>query len=335
MTGARSRSIGMRRALPGLAASIGQGVPAPVRRRAVGLPSGRLRGGSHSPGNPAFAQLQTSLEQIVKSPKVDSSEPMLLQADEMVYDNENAKVTAKGNVELYYGNYTLLADRVVYDRGSNTLAAEGNVRIKDPDGAVITADQITLTDDFRDGFIEALKFVTKDDTRIVASSASREAGNVTVFEKGWFTPCKLCEENPNKPPTWRVRAGKITHKRDQATITYQNAFFDFLGVPIDLRALVPDGRPDREAEVGLPHADLQSLGPTRQLGAGPLLFRAVRPLRFHLRAHGHGEGRHAAATAIGATACRTAPIASNSPVCGTRARSTVPPTAISAAASRR
>ena len=51
---------------------------------------------------------------------------------------------------------------------SNTLAAEGNVRIKDPDGAVITSDQITLTDDFRDGFIDALKLVTKDDTRIVA-----------------------------------------------------------------------------------------------------------------------------------------------------------------------
>ena len=157
---------------------------------------------------------------------------MLLQADEMIYDNENSKITAKGNVELYYGNYTLLADRVVYDRGSNTLAAEGNVRIKDPDGAVITADHITLTDDFRDGFIDALKLVTKDDTRIVASSASRQAGNITVFENGWFTPCKVCEENPSKPPTWRIRAGKITHKRDQAIITYKNAFFDFLGVPL-------------------------------------------------------------------------------------------------------
>jgi LPS-assembly protein len=230
MTGALSRSIGMRRALPGLTASIGQRFRHGRRRLLACLLA--TFAAALLPCNPAVAQLQTSLEQIVKVPKVDSSEPMLLQADEMVYDNENAKVTAKGNVELYYGNYTLLADRVVYDRSTNTLAAEGNVRIKDPDGAVITADQITLTDDFRDGFIEALKFVTKDDTRIVAASASREAGNVTVFEKGWFTPCKLCEDKPNKPPTWRVRAGKITHKRDQATITYQNAFFDLLGVPM-------------------------------------------------------------------------------------------------------
>jgi len=230
MAAARTRMIGMRRAPPGLAAS-------------KGLALGRLRGlllacvfaafaAALAPWQPAFGQAQTGLEQIVKAPKINSAEPMLLQADEMVYDNANSKITAKGNVEIYYGSYTLLADRVVYSRGSNTLAAEGNVRVKDADGAVITADHITLTDDFRDGFIDALKLVTKDDTRIVASSASREAGNVTVFEKGWFTPCKVCEEDPSKPPTWRIRAGKITHKRDQATITFKNAVFDFLGAPI-------------------------------------------------------------------------------------------------------
>ena len=230
MAGARANRMLMRRAKPGLAASKGRAF---LRLRAAifacvlaafAVPLASWQ--------PAFGQAQTSLEQIVQPPKIDSSEPMLLQADELIYDNENARVTAEGNVELYYGNYTLLADRVVYDRSANTLSAEGNVRIKDPDGAVITSDQITLTDDFRDGFIDALKLVTKDDTRIVAASASRQAGNVTVFQKGWFTPCKPCEKHPNEPPTWRIRAGKITHKRDQATITFKNTFFDFFGMPV-------------------------------------------------------------------------------------------------------
>ena len=142
----------------------------------------------------AKKQKQTDLGTILKPPKIDSSQPMLLQADEMIYDNENNRVTAKGNVEIYYGNYTLLADQVIYDRNANTLAAQGNVRIKDPEGAIITSNQMTLTDDFRDGFIDALRVVTKDDTRIVAQTASREAGNVTVFQNGWFTPCKPCED---------------------------------------------------------------------------------------------------------------------------------------------
>src|SRR5262249_41397895 len=171
------------------------------------------------PSRQALAQAQTNMEQIIKPPKIDKAAPMLLQADEMVYDNQNGRVIAKGNVEIYFGNYTLLADSVVYDRNNNSLTAVGNVSIKDPDGAVITSDHITLTDDFRDGFIDAMRLVTKDDTRIQAQSAVRQAGNVTVFEKALFTPCKICEEDPTKPPTWRIRAKKITHKRDQATLT--------------------------------------------------------------------------------------------------------------------
>jgi LPS-assembly protein len=220
----------MRRALPGLGTSYGHPFAGALGTTLAALIAALCT--LFAAPNAAFAQAQTGLEQIVKSPDVDSSEPMLLQADEMVYDNDNGRVTAKGNVEIYYGNYTLLADKVVYNRNANTLAAEGNVRMKDPDGAVITADQLTLTDDFRDGFVDALKFVTKDDTRIVAESASREAGNVTVFRKGWFTPCKLCEEDPSRPPTWRIRAGKITHKRDQAKIVYNDAAFEFFGVPV-------------------------------------------------------------------------------------------------------
>jgi LPS-assembly protein len=219
-----------RRALPGFAAPKGTALGGWRRVLLACLLAGCAS--MLVPWQPAFGQAQTGLERIVEPPKIDKSQPMLLQADQMIYDNDNSKITAKGNVEIYYGNYTLLADRVVYNRNTNTLAAEGNVRIKDPDGAVITADHITLTDDFRDGFIDALRLVTKDDTRIVAQSASREAGNVTVFKDGWFTPCKICEDRPSKPPTWRIRAGKITHKRDQATIAFNNAFFDFFGMPV-------------------------------------------------------------------------------------------------------
>jgi LPS-assembly protein len=230
MVRAVTYSLSMRRAQPGIAASNGRPF-AGVRSVAVACVLAAF-GVLLAPVHEAFAQAQTGLEQIVKPPQIGSAEPMLLQADEMVYDNDSSRITAKGNVEIYYGSYTLLADQVIYNRGSNTLAAMGNVRMKDPDGAVITANQLTLTDDFRDGFVDALKLVTKDDTRIVAQSASREAGNVTVFRKGWFTPCKLCEEDPSKPPTWRIRAGKITHKRDQATLTYKDAVFDFFGVPV-------------------------------------------------------------------------------------------------------
>ena len=228
-----------RRAKPGIAASKGPRLGPWLRVLLASLivcsiafsGAAPLRAQTVPPGF-AKQKKQTDLGTILKPPSVDKSQPMLLQADEMIYDNENNRVTARGNVEIYYGNYTLLADQVIYDRNVNTLAAHGNVRIKDPEGAIITSNQMTLTDDFRDGFIDALRVVTKDDTRIVAETAQREAGNVTVFKNGWFTPCKPCQDNPDKPPTWRIRAKTIIHRKDEATITYRNAFFDFFGVPI-------------------------------------------------------------------------------------------------------
>jgi LPS-assembly protein len=179
----------------------------------------------------AIAQSQVPLVRL-DAPRIDPNLPMLLQADEMIYDNQNNQVTARGNVEIYYNNYTLLADKVIYNQATNTLSAKGNVRIKEPDGAEITADQITLTDDFRDGFIQSLKIVTSDDARIAASSAYRENGETTVFENAVYTPCKPCEDNPDKPPTWRIKAQRVIHKRSEATIAYENATFEMWGVPV-------------------------------------------------------------------------------------------------------
>ena len=163
---------------------------------------------------------------------VDKSKPMLLQADHLVYDNQHNKVTAQGNVEIYYNNYALLADQVIYDQAANTLSASGNVRIKEPTGAIITADQMTLSDDLRDGFIGSLRVVTKDDVRIAASKATRTQGDTTVFENGVFTPCKPCQDHPETPPFWRIRAERITHVQSESNIYFENAYLDFFNVPV-------------------------------------------------------------------------------------------------------
>ena len=133
----------MRRAEPGIAASKGPRLGTWLRALfacliACGLALG-LTAPAMAQGLGAKKQKQTDLGTILAPPKVDSTQPMLLQADEMIYDNENNRVTAKGNVEIYYGNYTLLADQVIYDRNANTLAAQGNVRIKDLTATPATA----------------------------------------------------------------------------------------------------------------------------------------------------------------------------------------------------
>ena len=97
-----------------------------------------------------------------KLPKVDNAQPLYLQGDELIYDSSGNKVTARGNVEIFHNNYILTANEVVYDQGANTLTALGNVTLKEPNGNVVRAARYTLTDDFRDGFVQSLSIVARD-----------------------------------------------------------------------------------------------------------------------------------------------------------------------------
>ncbi len=180
---------------------------------------------------PAHAQSQ-SPSILGQELPIDRTKPMLLQADELIYDNRRNRVIARGNVEIYYNNYTLLADSVIYDQSANTLEAQGNVRIKQPDGAIVNAERITLTDDFRDGFIGSLRIVSKEDVRIAAALATRKDGETTIFERAVFTPCKPCRKHPERAPIWQIKAAKIIHKRSEGNIYYENATLEFFGVPV-------------------------------------------------------------------------------------------------------
>ena len=159
----------------------------------------------------------------------DKTQPLYLQGDQLIYDNNSNSVIARGNVEIYYSNYILTADEVIYDQGAQTLTAAGNVVLKEPNGNIVRADRYTLTDDFRDGFVQSLSVVAKDETRIAAERATRREGNVTEFVNGKFTPCK--SEN-GMPPLWCISAARVIHDKQAATITYQDAQFEVFGQPI-------------------------------------------------------------------------------------------------------
>lgn len=160
---------------------------------------------------------------------LDKSQPLNLQGDKLVYDSAGNRVIARGNVEIFYNGYRLTADEVIYDQNASTLTAVGNVLLKEPQGNVVHADRYTLTDDFKDGFVQALRVTARDDSTITAEQATRREGNVTEFRNGRFTPCK---SDGSTPPLWCISAAKIIHDKDAQTITYQDATFDVFGQPI-------------------------------------------------------------------------------------------------------
>ena len=179
--------------------------------------------------SPAFAQSASALPQLSQS-KADAQ--LLLQADELIYDNDAETISAIGEVRVDYDGTRLVADRLVYRQRTGRLIAVGSVEILQPDGTRSFAEEIDITDDFRDGFVNALRIVTPERVRFAAESATRENGSLTTFVNGIYTACEVCPNHPERPPLWQIKAQKIIWNGEEKTIRFERARFEFLGVPI-------------------------------------------------------------------------------------------------------
>ncbi len=188
--------------------------------------------------------------------KRDPNAKMLVEANELVQNQDDNTVTASGNVRIYYDGRTLEADRVVYNKTTKRLVAVGHAKLTEKDGTVLHGDKFDLTDDFRDGFVNSLRVDTPDKTHYSAPRVERIGGDTTVFDKGTYTACDACKDNPEKPPLWRVRAKRIIHKNDEQMIYYEDADLEFLGIPVAYTPYISAPDPTVKKKSGLLSPDL-------------------------------------------------------------------------------
>lgn len=157
--------------------------------------------------------------------------PVLMIADEVVYDQATAVVVAKGDVEISRGGARLLADRVRYDQRADRMRAEGDVFLLEREGEMFYADEVVLTGDLRDGVIQQLRVRLQDDSLFAASQARRIAGTTVEMDRAVYSPCEICPEDTT-PPLWQITASRVTHDQEERTISYRNAFLEMFGVPV-------------------------------------------------------------------------------------------------------
>ena len=89
-----------------------------------------------------------------RAPDIPANYKLEFRATNVVDDA--ARLHLSGRVNLAFKGYCLLADSLELDRARSTLTANGNVELFEPNGNIIRAERLTLSDEFRDAFRDAV-----------------------------------------------------------------------------------------------------------------------------------------------------------------------------------
>ena len=162
----------------------------------------------------------------------DNQYPIHLRAEQIDHDRELDIVTARGSVYATQGRRRLRADAVTYNIGQGIVSASGNVIMVEPTGEVIRTEYLEMTDDFGQGIARKIQYMTTDEARTAAKSATRVGGNRTDFDDAVYTACDACASDPNRPPLWQTTAARITHDQENQTIEYHDMWLEMYGYPV-------------------------------------------------------------------------------------------------------
>jgi len=158
--------------------------------------------------------------------------PITFQADEVQYDDQLGLTVAKGHVEISQNDEVLLADTVSYNRHTDTVTASGHVSLLMPTGEVMFGDFMELRDQMNTAFVQDVRMLLADRSRLAANTARRLNGNLIELRRGVYSPCDLCKNNPSAPPAWALKAREISDNRQLKIVEFRDVTLDIDGVPV-------------------------------------------------------------------------------------------------------
>ncbi|MCA1366380.1 LPS-assembly protein LptD [Bradyrhizobium sp. BRP14] len=213
---------------------------------------------------PALAQdTATRIDEL--QPNIPADAKLLLTANELVYNRDAEIVTVRGNVQIEYGRYKMVARQVDYNQKTGRILATGDIQLVEPGGNVVYADRMDVTDDFGDGFVEALRIETTDLTRLAAETGERRGGEEFILNKAVYTACTPCNIKPEHRSLWHIKAQRIVQNGRTRTIRLEHAYFELFGKPIAYIPVmeIPDHTVKRKSGFLFPQFRY-----TQKLGAG-------------------------------------------------------------------
>ncbi|MCP8895691.1 LPS-assembly protein LptD [Shinella daejeonensis] len=218
-----------------------------------------------------------------QAPDLDAMEPnipqdarLMLAANELVYNRDTNKVIARGAVQINYGGYQLVARQVEYNQETGRLTAFGDIELVEPSGNRLYGDEMDLSDDFANGFVNALRIETTDLTKLAAESGERVNGEEMILNNAVYTACTPCATDPTHRSLWQIKAERVVQNGRTHTVRLERARFEMFGKPIAYLPVLslPDHTVKRKSGFLFPRFNYaQKLG----LGVGTPYYFAIAP----------------------------------------------------------
>jgi len=219
--------------------------------------------------------------------------PFILNAQKIVNNHNESKVIATGDVEVIQGKEVLRADYLEFDKIKNKVYVKGNVSILDEDGVVYFADYAEVDKGFKNGLSKNISILFPDNSKMAASTGKRFKGTITRLKKALYSACNC--DDPNKKPTWQIKASEVVHDSKRKKISYKNAYLEFLGFPVAYTPyyshpdpsvkrqsgfLFPSYRSNSELGTVISTPYYYALSPYKDLTIEPMYISGQRPLMY-------------------------------------------------------
>ena len=219
-----------------------------------------------------------------------------LLADRILVE-PSGRITASGEVTVFYEGTELRAARVVYDRRSDVLVIDGPIRVIGADGTVILADQAELDRNLTRGVLTSARLVLDRQLQLAAGRIAREGERFIRLDRVVASSCEVCPGDP--APLWEIRARSVVHDSETQQLYFDNAQVRVAGVPIlwlpRLRLpgpgldratgfLLPDFVSSSDLGTGVKLPYFIALGDHADMRLTPYLSSSTTTLEFALRA---------------------------------------------------
>ncbi|MFW5641335.1 MAG: LPS-assembly protein LptD [Roseicyclus sp.] len=168
---------------------------------------------------------------LAQAPGASAAPPATLVADDILFQQGSAAITARGGVEVFFEGARLRAEAITYSQDGDRITVEGPLTLIGADGdTVMVAEFADLSADLRDGILRSARVVLDRQMQIAARRIDRVEGRYTQAYQAVASSCEVCFDNP--VPLWEIRARRVIHDEAERQIYFEGAQFRVLGVPV-------------------------------------------------------------------------------------------------------